>query len=107
MNPDDHRGLFSRALRRTDPDHGATLEAEEERSDQSDAAVEELKPGSSVSWQCGSSDHDFVAVSVDHCVRLGSEGVCVTGWLLETDDQVDALRVGHVDTDGIDPRTSG
>ena len=67
----------------------------------------ELVRGSVVAWQCGERASDFVALTIDHCVAVGSRGAFVAGWLLETADQVSELELSENGGFGVDPRDAG
>ena len=67
----------------------------------------ELSIGLPATWTCGSGEGDFVALSIDHCVALGTSGAFVSGWILETDGQVADLTLSYRPGEGLDPRFEG
>lgn len=69
--------------------------------------TDELARGSVVVWQCGEGPGDFVALTIDHCVAVGTSGAFVAGWLLETAGQVSELQLSENGDAGVDPREAG
>ena len=67
----------------------------------------ELRIGLPATWSCGSGEGDFVALSIDHCVALGTSDAFVSGWILETDGQVADLTLSYRPGEGLDPRFEG
>lgn len=67
----------------------------------------DLDLGRVVSWVAGESEDDFVALSIDHCVALGSEGTFVAGWLFSSDDQIDRFELRAEGSEPLDPRSEG